>query len=139
MQISSIYLHSNKHVHLFWKSYFLSFYVLIGSRNLARESIGEFKFAEQTDSWYRNKFLLGMSLWYIKPCMAESVCPEEYKLLHRNNHIYKTSTEAHNCICLTLQRKAVWGNQQSRNNWLLVGLMAHQKSSRNSYSHFTLL
>ena len=39
MQLSSIYLHSNGHVHLFWKSYFLSFYMLIGSRDLASESI----------------------------------------------------------------------------------------------------
>ena len=39
MQLSSIYLHSNRHVHLFLKSYFLSFYMLIGSRDLASESI----------------------------------------------------------------------------------------------------
>ena len=40
MQLSSIYLHSNRHSnrHLFLKSYFLSFYVLIGSWNLAMYS-----------------------------------------------------------------------------------------------------
>ena len=38
MQLSSIYLHSNRHVHLFLTSYFLSFYVLIGSRDLAIDS-----------------------------------------------------------------------------------------------------
>ena len=39
MQLSSIYLHSNRHVHLLSKSYFLSFYVLIGSQDLASECI----------------------------------------------------------------------------------------------------
>ena len=39
LQLSSIYLHSNRHVHLFLKSYFLSFYMVIGSRDLANESI----------------------------------------------------------------------------------------------------
>ena len=43
MQLSSIYLHSNRHVHLILKSYFLSFYMLIGSRDLASESIDVFK------------------------------------------------------------------------------------------------
>ena len=38
--ISSIYLHSNRHVHLLWKSYFLSFYMLIGSRDWPVKVLG---------------------------------------------------------------------------------------------------
>ena len=51
MQLSSIYLHSNRHVHLFLKSYFLSFYVLIGSQDLDSESIALMLFGELARSF----------------------------------------------------------------------------------------